>query len=124
MFLLYLLGCRTCIQFDFLSVLVVFVFKLLLSFFWLCDEALCVYLHLHLGWKSFDLFFHLGLFFFFLSRQACYIKVFTGWGEAGLCAVTLYVGEGLRGSNGAPSTLCGISVTPSATHNQIGPFWC
>ena len=29
-----------------------FVFKLLLSFFWLCEEAQCVYQHLHLGWKS------------------------------------------------------------------------
>ena len=29
-----------------------FVFKLLLSFFWLCEEAQCVYLCLHLGWKS------------------------------------------------------------------------
>ena len=28
-----------------------FVFKLLLSFFWLCEEAHCVYLCLHLGWK-------------------------------------------------------------------------
>ena len=28
-----------------------FVFKLLLSFFWLCEEAQCVYLHLHLGQK-------------------------------------------------------------------------
>ena len=28
-----------------------FVFKLL-SFFWLCKEAQCVYLCLHLGWKS------------------------------------------------------------------------
>ena len=28
-----------------------FVFKLLLSFFWLWEEAQCVYLHLHLGWK-------------------------------------------------------------------------
>ena len=27
-----------------------FVFKLLLSFFWLCEEAQCVYLCLHLGW--------------------------------------------------------------------------
>ena len=36
----------------------------------------------------------------------------------------LYVGEGLRGSNGACSTLCQISVTPSTTHNQIGPLWC
>ena len=28
-----------------------FVFKLLLSFFWLCEEVQCVYLHLHLGRK-------------------------------------------------------------------------
>ena len=28
-----------------------FVFKLLLSFFWFCNEAQCVYLCLHLGWK-------------------------------------------------------------------------
>ena len=26
--------------------------NLLLSFFWLCEEAQCVYLHLYLGWKS------------------------------------------------------------------------
>ena len=38
--------------------------------------------------------------------------------------MTLYVGEGSRGSNGACSTLCRFSVTPSATHNQIEPFWC
>ena len=29
-----------------------FVFKLLLSFFWLCKEAQCIYLRLHLGQKS------------------------------------------------------------------------
>ena len=29
-----------------------FVFKLLLFFFWLCEEAQCVYLRLHLGRKS------------------------------------------------------------------------
>ena len=29
-----------------------FVFKLLLSFFWLCEEAQCVYLRLHIGRKS------------------------------------------------------------------------
>ena len=28
-----------------------FVFKLLLSFFWLCEEAQCIYLHHHLGRK-------------------------------------------------------------------------
>ena len=34
------------------------------------------------------------------------------------------MGEGLRESNGTRSTLHRISVTPSATHNQIGPLWC
>ena len=59
--------CRTSLPFDFLSVLVVgggavclptppswflfFVFKLLLSFFWYCEEAQCVYLRLRLSWK-------------------------------------------------------------------------
>ena len=36
----------------------------------------------------------------------------------------LYVGERLRGSNGTCSTLCQVSVTPSATHSQIGPLRC
>ena len=45
-------------------------------------------------------------------------------GNAGCCSVMLYMGEGPRGSNGACSTLHWISVTPSATHNQIGPLWC
>ena len=45
------LVCWTSIQFDFLSVLGFFVFKLLLSFFWLWEEAQCVYLSLHLGQK-------------------------------------------------------------------------
>ena len=30
--------------------------NLLLSFFWLCEEAQCVYLHLHLGWQSHHFF--------------------------------------------------------------------
>ena len=38
--------------------------------------------------------------------------------------MTLYVGEGLRGSNGACFTLLRISIFQSATHNQIGPLWC
>ena len=68
-------------------------------------------------------------FFFFLSPCICYFKgqslrCSPALGNAGHWAVMLYVGEGLRGSNGARSTLCQISVTPSATHNQIGPLWC
>ena len=34
------------------------------------------------------------------------------------------MGERPRGSNGTRSTLHRISVTPSTTHNQIGPLWC
>ena len=72
------------------------------------------------------MFCHLG---HFLSWHVCYLK---GWGlrcspgrgNAGRCAVMLYVGKGPRGSNGACSTLHQISVTPSATHNQLGPLWC
>ena len=37
-----------------------FVFKLL-SFFWLCEEAQCVYLRLHLGQKSYFKFLNLFL---------------------------------------------------------------
>ena len=34
-------------------------FTLLLSIFWLCKEAKCIYLHFHLGWKLlFSLFGH------------------------------------------------------------------
>ena len=63
-----------------------------------------------------------------LSWRVCHIKgrsfrCSQGRGNAGY-TVTLYVGEGPRGSNGTPSTLCWISVNPSATHNQIGPLWC
>ena len=64
-----------------------------------------------------------------MSWCACYIKgrslrCSPGWGNAGCCSVTLYMGEGPRGSNGACSTLCRFSVTPPTTHKQIGPFWC
>ena len=73
------------------------------------------------------MFFHLG--HFFLSWCTCYVKGWslrcsTGQGNTGPSAVTLYVGEGLRGSNDACSSLCQIAVTPFATHNQIGPLWC
>ena len=54
--------------------------------------------------------------------------MFPGWGGvtlvAGRCSVTLYVGEGPRGSNGALFTLLGISIFHSDTHNQTGPLWC
>ena len=46
-----------------------------------------------------------------------------GRGNAG-AAVTLHVGEGSRGSNGASFTLLRISIFHSATHNQTGPLWC
>ena len=62
--------------------------NLLLSFFWLCEEAQCVYLHLHLGWRSTDFFFlkktiscssHLliGTGLVYLERQK---KIWNGFG--------------------------------------------
>ena len=45
-------------------------------------------------------------------------------GNAGCCAVMLYVGEGPRGSNGARFTLLWISIFHSDTHSQTGPLWC
>ena len=50
--------------------------------------------------------------------------MFPGRGNAGGCAVMLYVGEGPRGSNGTRSTLYQISVFHSAAHNQTGSLWC
>ena len=50
--------------------------------------------------------------------------MFTGAGNAGRCAVKLYLGEGPRWSKDAFSSLHRISATPSATHNQIEPLWC
>ena len=47
-----------------------------------------------------------------------------GQGNAGCCAVMLYMGEVLRGSNGTRSPFHRISVFHSATHNQTGPPWC
>ena len=59
----------------------------------------------------------------------CYLKgrslrCSPGQGNAGSCAVMLYMGEGLRGGNGVHSPLHQISVFHSATHNQTGPLWC
>ena len=50
--------------------------------------------------------------------------MFPGRGNAGHCAVALYVGEGPRGSNGVRSPLHRISIFHSATHNETGPLWC
>ena len=79
------------------------------------------------------MFCHLGYFilfiYLFLSWCICYFKgrglrCSLGRGNAGCCAVTLYVGEGPRGSNGARSTLLRIPIFHSTTHNQTGPLWC
>ena len=74
------------------------------------------------------MFYHLG-YFFFLSWCFCYLKGWSfrcslGQSNAGCCTVTMYVGEGPRGSNGAHSTLHRTSIFHSATHNQSGPLWC
>ena len=68
-------------------------------------------------------------FFFFWSWRFCYFKgrslrCSPERGNAGSCAVTLYVGEGPRGSHGTCLTLLRISVFHSDTHNQTGPLWC
>ena len=76
------------------------------------------------------MFCHLGHFFFVcLSWRVCYFKgrslrCSPGRGNAGRCAVTLYVGAGPSGSNGARLTLLRFSIFHSATHNQTGPLWC
>ena len=74
------------------------------------------------------MFCHLG-HFFFLSLRVCYFKgrslrCSPGRGNAGRCAVTLYVGAGPSGSNGAHLTLLWISIFHSNAHNQTGPLWC
>ena len=43
---------RISIRFDFLAVVCFLFLNLLLSFFWLYEEAQCIYLRLHLGQKS------------------------------------------------------------------------
>ena len=50
--------------------------------------------------------------------------MFPEQGDTGRCAVMLYMGEGLRGSNGACSPLHRTSIFHSNTHNQTGPLWC
>ena len=66
---------------------------------------------------------------FFLSWCICYFKgrslrCSPGRGNARCCTVTLHVGEGQRGSNGAHLTLLRTSIFHSDTHNQTGPLWC
>ena len=75
------------------------------------------------------MFCHLGHFFFFclgasVTLWGGALGVHPGQGNAGRCAVMLYVGEGPRGSNGARFTLLRISIFHSDTHNQTGPLWC
>ena len=66
---------------------------------------------------------------FCVCWNTCYVKgrslrCSPGRANAGRCAVTLYVGEGPRGSNGIRSSLHRISIFHSATHNETGPLWC
>ena len=70
-----------------------------------------------------------GPFFVCLSWRICYFKgrslrCSPGRGNAGCCAVTVYMGEGPSGSNGTRLTLLRISIFHSDTHNQTGPLWC
>ena len=56
----YLLGVRLPCHSILCQFWLFFVFGLLLSFFWLCEEVQCVYLHLHLGFSARFFVFHLG----------------------------------------------------------------
>ena len=75
------------------------------------------------------MFCDLGHFFFFFCLGECYFKgrslrCSLGRGNTGRCAVSLYVGEGPSGSNGARLTLLRLSIFHSANHHQTGPLWC
>ena len=52
-------------------------FKLLLSSFWLCEEAQCVYLRLHLGWKSEHVSF--SLIYSHLAKVSVIFLVLSTW---------------------------------------------
>ena len=69
-----------------------------------------------------------GLFFLVSAHLLCSkewsLKCSPAQVNAHHCTVTLYLGEGPRGNNGACSTLCQYRVTSPTTHKQIGPFWC
>ena len=70
------------IQFSFLAVLAFFLFlNWLLSFIWLCKEAKCIYLSLHLGQKS-SWFLHFGNFI--ISKNSPMgVKKTWGWAVFG-----------------------------------------
>ena len=73
------------------------------------------------------MFCHLGHFFLFVLAHVTLRGGALGVHRGGVTLVaelTLCVGEGPRGSNGARSTLHRTSIFHSATHNQTGPLWC
>ena len=77
---------------------------------------------------SFDLFFHLS-HIFYLGELVTVVRdgaLLIGQGGATPhhLIVMLCVVEGPRGNTATCSALVLLSVTPSATHNQIGPLWC
>ena len=77
------------------------------------------------------MFCHLGLFCVCVCWRVCYLKgcslgalgVHRGWVIMVAAPSSCTWGRGREGAM-APAPLCRISVTPSATHNQIGPLWC
>ena len=73
------------------------------------------------------MFCHLGLFFCLgasVTLRGGALGVHRGGGEAGCCAVMLYVGDGLGGSNQGASLSSRLSILHRDTHNQTGPLWC
>ena len=82
---------------------------------------------------SFDLFFHLGHFFFVLAHllgsKGWSLRCSPGQGNPLFCVKQLHCGivcgVGVREGTMPPAPLsCGLSVTFSVTHKQNGPFWC
>ena len=109
-----------------------FVFKLLLSFFCSCEEAQCIYLHLHLVRKSssslsFIFGGSFGPYFFCLGAPVVRDRALGIFQCGAIHIAALWhcmSGRGPGGNNAACSTLGQLSVTSSSTHKQIGHFRC
>ena len=108
--------------------------NLLLSLCWLCEEARCVYLCLHIGQKSLCLFleFWSALLFgsnFFVWVHQLYFKgqrlrYLPGWGNP-LCPMWRYMwGRSQRQSNAACLALALFQSLPSLPTSGLCPFRC
>ena len=121
-----------CIAFTFSSILqpysTISVSILITSVLSSVSERLGYLFVAYLFFWSFDLFFHLG--HLSLSPRTCYVVRGGALGIRQVRATHVTVlwrsmwGRGQRGNNAACSALTPLSITYSASHKQIGPFWC